>query len=103
MIGDPTPRELGRCSPAVRAVGALLVVVDAPVLGEDLALVEVVEELLVAHPSVEGLDPGVLPRRPRLDEDRRGAIESALVGDGEGNELGTVVEAHVGRITGSSQ
>ena len=45
-------------------VGALLVVVDPPALGEDLSLEEQVEELavqeLVAKPSVERLDPGVL-------------------------------------------
>jgi hypothetical protein len=49
----------------MRAVGSVLVVVDAPVLDEDLGFGQVVElpavEQLVAEPAVEGLHPGVLP------------------------------------------
>ena len=46
---------------------------------------------------LKDLDPGVLPWRARIDEDRLGAVEAAPVGDGVGDELGAVVEAHVGR------
>jgi len=42
------------------------VVVDPPVFGQDLGFEEGVEalsvEVLIAHPTVERLDPGVLPR-----------------------------------------
>ena len=79
-------------------VGLVVVVVDPPVLDEHAGFEEVVEvaavEELVAEPAVEALDPGVLPRRAGVDEDRRGAVESEPVCDGVRNELGSVVEAY---------
>jgi len=82
-------------------VSSVDVVVDAPVLEEHLSLEQTVEELtvqeLVAQSAVERLDPGVLPWRSRVDEDGVDAGEPAPVDHGIGNELGSVVEAQVGR------
>ena len=81
--------------------GACHVVVDPPVLGEDLGLEEDVEllavEVLVAHPAVEALDPGVLPGCPGSMKTVPGVVEAAPVGHRVGDELGAVVEADVGR------
>lgn len=61
------------------------VVVDAPVLEEHLSLEQAVEELtvqeLVAQPSVERLDPGVLQWRSWVDENgpNSGAESGVLV------------------------
>jgi hypothetical protein len=75
------------------------VVVDSPVLQEDLGFEQGVEALavqgLVAETAVERLDPAVLPRSPGIDED--GVGEPAPVGHRVGDELRAVVEAHVGR------
>src|ERR1035441_10873342 len=50
------------------------------------------------HPqAVEGFDPGLLPRAARIDEDGVGAVEAAPVAHRVGDELGSVVESHVGR------
>jgi hypothetical protein len=71
------------------------VVVDPPVLQKDLDFEQGLEALAVqipvAKPSAERLDPGVLPRRSRIDEDRVGAEEAAPLRDGEGDELGPCV------------
>ena len=68
VSGGPGLGELGGGEVAVGAVGSVVVVVDAPVLDEDLGFEEAVElpavEELVAEPAVEGLDPGVLPGEP---------------------------------------
>ena len=45
---------------------------------------------LVAQPAVEGLDPGVLPRRAGIDEHGGDFVEPAPVGDGVSDELGSV-------------
>ena len=63
--GGPAGGELGWGEVAVGGVGTVDVVVDAPVLDEDLGFEQVVEvpavEELVAEPAVEAFDPGVLP------------------------------------------
>ncbi len=46
----------------------------------------------VSETTVEGLDPGVLPWRSRVDEHRVDARLGAPLGDGVGHELGAVVE-----------
>ena len=65
VSADPFFGELVGCEVAVRAVRSVGVVVDAPVLDEDLSFEQVVEvpavEELVAEPAVEAFDPGVLP------------------------------------------
>ena len=97
----PAVGVLGGAEPADAGVGPVGVVVDAPVLDDDLGLEEGVEQLaveeLVAEAAVEALDPGVLPRAARVDEDRVGAVEPAPVGDGMGDELGPVIEPQVRR------
>jgi len=50
-------------------------------------------EVLIAHPTVERLDLGVLPGAARIDEDGPRTVEPAPVVDGVGDELRTVVEA----------
>ena len=47
----------------------------------------------------ERLDPGVLPGRAGVDEDRADTVESTPVSHHVGDELRTVVEAHEGRGT----
>ena len=73
-----------------------MVVVDAPVADEHLGLEERVElpevEQFVAEAAVEGLDPGVLPGRARIDEHACGAVGCAPLGDDDRDELGAVVE-----------
>src|SRR5208283_5833260 len=100
---DPSVGELAGCEVSVGAVWSVHVVVDPPVLYEHLRLEQAVEapavEQLVTHPAVEGLDPGVLPGRARIDEDRADTVEPAPVSHRVGDELGTVVEAHEGRHT----
>ncbi len=63
---EPGFDELDWGEPAVRAVRPVDVVVDAPVLEEDLGLEQRVEALsvqvLVTQAAVERFDPGVLPR-----------------------------------------
>ena len=52
--------------PQVRAVRTVAVVVDVPVLDEELGVQQIVElpavEQLVTEPNVAALDPRVLPR-----------------------------------------
>jgi len=78
-------------------LGPVHVVVDPPVFGQDLGFEEGVEalgvEVLIAHPTVERLDLGVLPGAARVDEGGPRAVEPAPVGNGVGDELRTVVEA----------
>lgn len=61
VSGVPGLGELGWGEVAVGAVGSVVVVVDAPVLDEDLGFEEAVEgpavEELVAEAAVERLDP----------------------------------------------
>jgi hypothetical protein len=62
-------------------VGTVGVVLDSPVLDNDVGLAEVGEvfdvEQLVTDPAVEGLDEGVLPGRAGLDVGTGGAREPA--------------------------
>ena len=67
LVGrGPLQGELGWGRFAVGSVGAVGVVVEPPVLDDHAGLEEAVEaprvEKLVAEPSVEGFDPGVLRR-----------------------------------------
>jgi hypothetical protein len=82
-------------------VGTVAVVVDPPIVYQDLCFEERIElgavEELVTQPAVEALDPGVLPRRPRVYEDRSGAVEAAPVGHRGGDELGSIIEAQIDR------
>jgi hypothetical protein len=70
----------------------LAVVVDAPVLGEDLGLGQARElfevQQFVAHTSVEGFREGVLPRRARLDVAGRDRRVRAPVAERVGGQLG---------------
>lgn len=65
------------------AVGPVGVVVDSPVFGQHLDLSRRVElaaaRELVAETAVEPLDPGVLPRRSRVDQVRPNRVEPAPV------------------------
>ena len=74
-----------------------MIVFVAPVGEHDPRLEQRVEELtvqeLVAQARVERLDPGVLPGRARIDEDRRRCVEATPVGNRIGGELGPVVTA----------
>src|ERR1700733_3459965 len=98
---DPSLGELVRGEIAVGSVWSVHVVVDPPVLDEHLRLEQAVEapavEEFVTQSSVERLDPGVLPGRTRVDEDRTDTVKTAPVAHRMGDELGTVVEAHEGR------
>jgi len=86
-VGDaPLRGERGRRSPAVRRVRTIDVLVDTPRFVEDLRLEEGVEELavqvLVAHPAVIGLDPGVPPQtvwRSGVSQNARPRIASVSV------------------------
>ena len=92
--GGPVVGELGGGEPVVGGVWSVDVVVDAVVLGEDLGFEERVElpavEELVAYAAVERLDPGVLPRRPGVDEHRVEPGVGAPAGDGVGHEFRSV-------------
>src|ERR1700710_2834890 len=96
VSGDPFFGELGWSELAVRAVRSVDVVVDAPVLDQDLSFEQVVEvpavEELVAEPAVEAFDPGVLPWGTGIDENGVDTVEAAPVRDRAGDELGPVVE-----------
>ncbi len=73
-------------------MGTPRVVLDPPVLDQDLRVEQRVELLdgqeFVAQPSVERLDEGVLPRRTRLDVARARARATAPVPQRVGGELG---------------
>ena len=75
------------------------VVVLAPLGGQELRLRERREILdvedLVAKPGVEGLDPGVLPRRARVDVGGCGRALLAPVAQDASGQLGAVVGAQV--------
>jgi len=75
------------------------VVVGAPLCGEKPRLGEGRELLdvedLVAEPSVERLDPGVLPGRARIDVGGQGRLGLAPLAQDAGGELGAVVGAQV--------
>ena len=96
--GGPGQGKFSGSEIAVGEVGTVLVVVDAPVADEDVSFEEAVElprvEQLVAEPAVERLDPGVLPRRSRVDGHARGAVAPAPLGEDDRDEVGAVVEAH---------
>jgi hypothetical protein len=70
----------------------LAVVVDAPVLGEDLGLGQARERFevqqLVTHTSVEGFRERVLPRRARLDVAGRDRRALTPVAQRVGGQLG---------------
>src|ERR671910_94401 len=80
-------------------VGSVGVVLDAPGFDDDLGFEEGAElldvEQLVAGPTVEALDEGVLPGRAWLDVGRRRVVEPAPVAQGPGDELGPVVHPQV--------
>ena len=86
-----------------RAVGPVGVVLDSPVLGQDLGLEQRVElfgdEELVAESAVEGFSERVLPRRAGIDERGLDAGEPAPVPHRVRGELGAVVHPDVGRPT----
>ncbi len=77
------------------------VVVVSVVRGEDLGLGEGREllnvEQLVTQAGVEGLDPGVLPGRARIDVGGGGERRLAPLGEDAGGELGPVVGTQVRR------
>ena len=81
-------------------VGSVGVVVEPPVLDDDACFEEAVEaprvEQFVAETSVERLDPGVLPWRAGIDEQRPSGVGAISVVDGVRDELGPVIEVHVG-------
>ena len=93
--GGPLGGELAGGEVAVGGVGPLPVVVDAPVLDDHSGFEEAVElpavEQFVSEAAVEGLDPGVLPRRAGIDEHARGVVEPALVRERVRDEFGAVV------------
>ena len=97
VVGFALLGELGGCEVAVGGVGPVHVVVDSEVLDQDLGLEQRVElpavEQLVSELAVERLDPGVLPWRAGIDEDRVDAVEPAPVRNRSGDELAAVVEA----------
>ncbi len=75
------------------------VVVGSVVRGEDLGFGEGRElldvEQLVPEAGVEGLDPGVLPGRARIDVGGAGERRLAPLGKDPGGQLGAVVGAEV--------
>jgi hypothetical protein len=64
LVGGARPRRAGLSQPCA-VLRPVHVVVDSPVFGQDLGLQETGEalsvEVLIAHPAVEQLDPGLLP------------------------------------------
>jgi len=72
------------------------VVVDAVVSDDDSGFEERIElpdvEQIVSEAPVERFDPGVLPRRTRIDEHRVDTAVVAPVSDGVAHELGPVVK-----------
>jgi hypothetical protein len=78
----------------MRTMWTIQVVVDSPVLDEDLGFEEGIEavpvEEFVTQATVERFDPGVLPGRSGVDEDGPGAVEAAPVGHSVGDELRAV-------------
>src|ERR1700735_3900708 len=97
---DPSLGELVRGEIAVGSVWSVHVVVDPPVLDEHLRLEQAVEapavEEFVTQSPVERLDPGVLPGRARVDEDRADAVEPTPVSHRVSDELGAIVEPNEG-------
>ena len=81
-------------------MGTVLVVLGSPVGHGDLGFDERVELLncqqRVAHSRPAGLDPGVLPRRPRIDVAGSRTAEATPVPQGVGSELRTIVTADEG-------
>jgi hypothetical protein len=84
---------------AERRVGAVGVVVLAPVFDDDDGFGEAAEllevEEFVAGAAVEGFDVGVLPRRSGLDERGLGPRVATPVSEGVGGQFRAVVAAHV--------
>ena len=88
-----------RCAIAKRAVRPHVVVLPAPALDQHLGFLQGVEDLAVQHLvsqlSIEGLVVAVLPRAPRLDEQRLSAHPSDPLTHGSCRELASVVGADV--------
>jgi hypothetical protein len=82
-------------------VGAVVVVLQPPVLDQELGFVEGVEgfhvEQLVSEVAVERFGVGILPRSTGLDVGGGGVVEAAPVVECLGDELGTVVAADEAR------
>ncbi len=80
---SPLGSELGWGEVAVGGVRPIRVVVLTPVLDEDLGFEQRIEvpkvQQLVTHPTVERLNPSVLPRRPGVDEHRVDVVELGLL------------------------
>jgi hypothetical protein len=98
-VGDPPLSEGFRGEPIQRAVGSVGVVLDAPVLGQDLHLQQGVElfadQERIAEAAVERLADSVLPRRCRVDVGRVDAAVSAAVDQRVRGQFGAVVHADV--------
>ena len=81
-------------------MGPEVVVLQAPLLNEDLRLEERVEalpvEALISQLAVEGLDVAVLPGAAGLDEERPHPDPLQPAAHRPGGELGAVVAADVG-------
>jgi hypothetical protein len=79
---EPGFYELDRGEPAMCAVRPVHVVVDSPVVEKHPGFEDGLEGLAVAEfvteSPVERFDPGVLPRRSRVDEDVEGAVPVSL-------------------------
>ncbi len=93
LVGDgPCRGELGWCQLAVSGGWSVRVVVDAPVLDQYSGFEEAVEppqvQQFVAEPTVERLDPRVLPRRAGVDEHGVDGVEPAPVRDRTGDNSG---------------
>jgi len=87
-------------------MGSVVVVLEAPVVEEELCFEQGVERLQVeqfaAEVPVEGLDVWVLPRRSWLDVGDGRSLEAAPVLERFGGQLGAVVAADVGGRLASS-
>ena len=84
-------------------MGALVVILVAPLLGEDLHLPEGIEELpvqeFVPKLAVEALNIPILPRATRCDEEGCGSHPLEPQPHRQGGELRSVVRADVIRHT----
>src|SRR6056297_2066160 len=105
--GSRIHRDQGFRSRRAIAEGAVWadgVVVDAPLLDDDLGLADGVEDLaveqFVPEPRVEALNVAVFPRRARLDVGGPGADRCDPVPDRGRDELGTVARREEGLPVG---
>src|SRR5438270_920953 len=106
MLLGPGLGVLGGGEPAQGRVGTVGVVLDPPVLDNDLSLAEIGEvldvEQLVAYSTVEGLDEGVLPGRAGFDVGTGGARQPAPLAQSPGDHFGTVVHPQIDRRAAGS-